>query len=208
MAEFWRRWHISLSSWFRDYLYIPLGGSRVGTWITIRNLLIVFIVSGFWHGANWTFVAWGALNAIYVIPLFLTKTNRKNLNIVAKGRLIPNIKELSLMLFTFLLTVFTWIFFRANDVSQAIGYILNIFSSSLFSRPNINTLILKEVLITIVFIGLLILMEWNGRESKHALENLSKKWSPVKRNVFYFGIICVIFIFGNWGELDFIYFQF
>ena len=105
IAEFWRRWHISLSTWFRDYLYIPLGGSRGGTWIKIRNTFAIFIVSGFWHGDNWTFIFWGALNAVYFLPLLLTKNNRNNLNTIAQGSYLPSIKEFSSMLITFVLTV-------------------------------------------------------------------------------------------------------
>ncbi|MBN9337451.1 MAG: MBOAT family protein, partial [Chryseobacterium sp.] len=94
IAEFWRRWHISLSSWFRDYLYIPLGGSKGGNWMRIRNTFIIFIVSGFWHGANWTFIIWGFLNALFIMPSIILKTNRNNLNIVAEGRLFPNFREI------------------------------------------------------------------------------------------------------------------
>jgi D-alanyl-lipoteichoic acid acyltransferase DltB (MBOAT superfamily) len=116
IAEFWRRWHISLTTWFRDYIYIPLGGSRGSTWLKIRNTFIIFLISGFWHGANWTFIVWGALNAVYFLPLMLTKRNRKNLEIVAKGRSWPSINELFSMLITFSITVFAWIFFRANSL--------------------------------------------------------------------------------------------
>lgn len=110
IAEFWRRWHISLSSWFRDYLYIPLGGSKGGTWMKIRNTFIIFLVSGFWHGANWTFLVWGFLNALYFLPLLLSKKNRihtgniENINPVQALKLIPQIG------LTFLLTCFAWIF--------------------------------------------------------------------------------------------------
>jgi len=97
MAEFWRRWHISLSTWFRDYLYIPLGGSKGGTRMKIRNTFIIFIVSGFWHGANWTFIVWGALNALYFLPLLLANKNRSNLGVVAEGKLLPTLKELTSM---------------------------------------------------------------------------------------------------------------
>jgi len=111
IAEFWRRWHISLSTWFRDYLYIPLGGSRGGTGMKVRNTFIIFIVSGFWHGANWTFIVWGALNAVYFLPLLLTNKNRSNLDIAAQGKYIPSFKEFLSIFFTFVLTVFAWIFF-------------------------------------------------------------------------------------------------
>ena len=106
IAEFWRRWHISLSTWFRDYLYIPLGGSRGGTWMKVRNTFIIFIVSGFWHGANWTFIIWGALNAIYFLPLLLSNNNRNNIDTVAQGKQLPSFKEFFSMLITFGLTVF------------------------------------------------------------------------------------------------------
>ena len=101
IAEFWRRWHISLSTWFRDYLYIPLGGSKGGTWMKVRNTFIIFIVSGFWHGANSTFIVSGALDAIYFLPLLLTNSNRNNLHIVAKGKFLPSLKEAFFMLTTF-----------------------------------------------------------------------------------------------------------
>ena len=128
IAEFWRRWHISLSTWFRDYLYIPLGGSRGSTWMKVRNTFAIFLVSGFWHGANWTFIIWGALNAIYFLPLLLTNNNRKNLGVVAEGKLLPSFRELIAMLTTFTLTVFAWIFFRAENISHAFDYIGEIFS--------------------------------------------------------------------------------
>ena len=136
IAEFWRRWHISLSTWFRDYLYIPLGGSRGGTWMKVRNTFAIFLVSGFWHGANWTFIIWGALNAIYFLPLLLTNNNRKNLGIVAEGKLLPSFRELFAMLTTFILTVFAWIFFRAEDLNHAFSYIGEIFSESVFYSLN------------------------------------------------------------------------
>src|SRR6267154_4575677 len=129
IAEFWRRWHISLSSWFRDYLYIPLGGSKVGTWLKVRNTFIIFLVSGFWHGANWTFIIWGLLNALYIMPSIIFKTNRDNLEIVAMGKLFPTLKEFLTISLTFALTTFAWIFFRANSVGHAVNYISEIFSS-------------------------------------------------------------------------------
>src|SRR6056300_1596923 len=136
IAEFWRRWHISLSTWFRDYLYIPLGGSRGGTWMKVRNTFIIFLVSGFWHGANWTFIVWGALNALYFLPLLLLNKNRHHIEIVAHNKSIPSIKELSFILITFGLTVFAWIFFRAESVTHAVNYIAGIFNSSLLSVPD------------------------------------------------------------------------
>lgn len=140
MAEFWRRWHISLSTWFRDYLYIPLGGSRGEISMKIRNTFIIFIVSGLWHGANWTFIAWGFLNALYFLPLLLSKNNRNNLDTVAAGRYLPNIKELSQMLMTFALAVLAWIFFRAENISHAFQFIGEIFSPSFFHVPKLDSM--------------------------------------------------------------------
>src|SRR5690606_25071267 len=123
IAEFWRRWHISLSTWFRDYLYIPLGGSKGGLWMKIRNTFIIFLVSGFWHGANWTFIIWGGLNALYFLPLLLVNRNRKNMEVVAQGKILPSLRESLSMLGTFSLTVLAWIFFRAESVRHALDYL-------------------------------------------------------------------------------------
>ena len=137
IAEFWRRWHISLSTWFRDYLYIPLGGSKGGTFNKIKNTFIIFIVSGFWHGANWTFIVWGALNAIYFLPLLLLNKNRQNIDIVAYGKFIPSINDFFKIIITFSLTVFAWIFFRAENLSHALNYISGIINPTLFTYPSI-----------------------------------------------------------------------
>ena len=150
IAEFWRRWHISLSTWFRDYLYIPLGGSRGGIWQKVRNTFIIFIVSGFWHGANWTFIIWGALNAVYFLPLLLTKRNRNNLSVIAEGKLLPSFRELFAMLTTFILTVFAWIFFRADSLNHAFIYIGVLFSKTAFAPLNFQNG--QEVVITIFII--------------------------------------------------------
>src|SRR5690606_19623225 len=123
IAEFWRRWHISLSTWFRDYLYIPLGGSMGGTWKKVRNTFVIFIVSGFWHGANWTFIVWGALNAVYFLPLLLLNRNRKNMETVAQGNVFPAVREMFGIAGTFALTVFAWVFFRAENLKHALLYI-------------------------------------------------------------------------------------
>lgn len=205
MAEFWRRWHISLSTWFRDYLYIPLGGSKGGLSMKVRNTFIIFIVSGFWHGANWTFIVWGALNAIYFLPLLLAKKNRANIGTVAEGRLFPSIKDSINIILTFLLTVLAWVFFRADSVSHALSYLDGIFSKSLFSMPEFdNRTHAVEVLI---LIGFLMLIEWLGRESQYGLEKLGLKWSKSLRIAFYLGVVCLIFLFMG-KEQEFIYFQF
>ena len=205
IAEFWRRWHISLSTWFRDYLYIPLGGSRGGTWMKIRNTFIIFIVSGFWHGANWTFIVWGALNAIYFLPLLLTKNNRNNLDIVAQGRSLPNLKEFSFMLLTFSLTVFAWIFFRADNIGHAISYISEILSPSLFSIPKFAGM--RRALTTIILVATFVLVEWKGREGQYAISNFGINWTPPLRYAMYYAIIIAILFFGG-QEQQFIYFQF
>ncbi len=203
IAEFWRRWHISLSTWFRDYLYIPLGGSRGGTWMKVRNTFIIFIVSGFWHGANWTFIVWGALNAIYILPLLLTNNNRNNLEIVAQGRYLPSVKEFLLMLITFSLTVFAWIFFRAENIGHAFNYISEILSPSLFQMPTIMPLIL------IMLIFLFMLVEWSGRTNNYAIEKTLHNNNKIIKFLFYYSIILVIYFFGNFDKnIEFIYFQF
>ncbi|CAZ97915.1 MBOAT family O-acyltransferase [Zobellia galactanivorans] len=203
IAEFWRRWHISLSTWFRDYLYIPLGGSRGGTWMKIRNTFIIFLVSGFWHGANWTFLVWGALNAIYFLPLMLSGKNRQNIDIVAQGKYLPNFKEILQIIYTFLLTVLAWVFFRAENVAHALSYLANIFDTTLFSQPQI----LPTTLIALL--ALFIITEWLQREKNHGLEiygNGLLKHRPIRWGA-YIGIIIIIFSFGG-SQQEFIYFQF
>ncbi len=201
MAEFWRRWHISLSTWFRDYVYIPLGGSRGGTWLNIRNIFIIFIVSGFWHGANWTFIVWGALNALYFLPLLLAKKNRNNLGVVAEGKYLPNFKEFLSIITTFSLTVFAWIFFRASSIKHAVEYIEVLFSKSLFSIPEI--LPLSIIALVVVFMA----MEWLGRSHQFALQYFGNKMKRPSRYALYFALIFSIFWFGG-KEQAFIYFQF
>jgi len=185
IAEFWRRWHISLSTWFRDYLYIPLGGSRGSTWMKVRNTFIIFIVSGFWHGANWTFIVWGALNALYFLPLLLLKKNRLNTNAVAQGSMLPNAKEFLQIGVTFGLTVLAWIFFRAESMNHALAYLSEIFSSSLLSvpKPDLSSLYILQV---ILMIALFMSIEWIGRESQYALEKIGLRWKKPMRLVLYF----------------------
>ncbi|WP_420602945.1 MBOAT family O-acyltransferase [Flagellimonas sp.] len=208
IAEFWRRWHISLSTWFRDYLYIPLGGSRGGTSMKIRNTFIIFIVSGFWHGANWTFIVWGALNAIYFLPLLLTNNNRNNLEVVAKGKLLPSLKEVWAMSTTFLLTVLAWIFFRAENLGHALTYISDIFSSSLFTIPEFDRYLGFKVAMIFVLLIFFLIIEWMGRENEYAIEGLRVRMNKrVYRWSFYLIIWSFIFIFSG-NEQEFIYFQF
>ncbi|WJJ95487.1 MBOAT family O-acyltransferase [Algibacter luteus] len=203
IAEFWRRWHISLSTWFRDYVYIPIGGSKGGMAKKIRNVFVIFLVSGFWHGANWTFIIWGFLNALYFIPVMLLNKNRVNTNNVAEGVLFPTFVELRQMLFTFLLTMIAWVFFRAPSVSDAILYLNGLFDISIFTIPeNLN-----EWILTLVFILALVVVEWLQREKEHALELYNTKMSKQLRWSFYLIIFFIIFWYGG-TQQDFIYFQF
>ncbi|MGK0235224.1 MAG: alginate O-acetyltransferase complex protein AlgI, partial [Psychroserpens sp.] len=201
IAEFWRRWHISLSTWFRDYLYIPIGGSHGSKWNQIRNVFIIFIVSGFWHGANWTFIVWGALNALYFLPILLTKKNRKNLDTVAQGKHLPTVKEFFQMLFTFGLTVFAWIFFRADSVLIAVKYITNIFSFN-FEKGLQYLLIKRYAPELLILILLFIILEWNSREKEHPFFG---KWIYFKISLTILALI-TLGVYSN--VTDFIYFQF
>lgn len=207
VAEFWRRWHISLSSWFKDYLYVPLGGSKGGTLMKVRNTFIIFLVSGFWHGSNWTFIIWGFLNALYIMPSIIFKTNRNNLDIVAAGRYLPSLKEVLAIVTTFSLTVFAWIFFRAENLHHAVQYISKIFTFSTFSLPyfpGIGLTIPLFVLIMIFFI-----IEWFGREQQFAIQLLGFRWARLSRWSLYCTMLLVIFYFSLTGSNnEFIYFQF
>jgi D-alanyl-lipoteichoic acid acyltransferase DltB (MBOAT superfamily) len=202
IAEFWRRWHISLSSWFRDYVYIPLGGSRVSKALMIRNTFIIFLLSGFWHGANWTYLAWGALNAIYFIPLLLAGKNRNNLDIIAQGRQIPGLKELVQMLITFFLTNLAWVYFRAQTIGQANDYLFRMFT--LQSGNSAMNLVSKFFLLLLLAF---VLVEWLNREKHHGLEisNLPK-WIRWIAYLLVFGVI--IFMGNLKSNYEFIYFQF
>ena len=204
IAEFWRRWHISLSTWFRDYLYIPLGGSRGGTWIKIRNVFIIFIVSGFWHGANWTFIVWGALNALFFLPIFITNNNRNNIDTVAKGKYLPSIKEFLLILLTFGLTTFAWIFFRAENIGHAISYIVAIFSPSLFEHSEIFP---SGLFILILFF---LFMEWINRNKQYGLEKFNNHQLrfQIINSLLMFIVFWSIVIWNSSKEVEFIYFQF
>jgi alginate O-acetyltransferase complex protein AlgI len=206
IAEFWRRWHISLSTWFRDYLYIPLGGSKGGIFYKVRNTFIIFLVSGFWHGANWTFIAWGALNAFYFIPLLLSNRNRTNIDIVANGKSLPSLNDFISILFTFFLTVFAWIFFRANNITHAISIIYKVFSTSFLSNPYFKDIDKSTPIFYLLIF--FILIEWFGRNGQYALGNFCLKWHRSLRWSFYAFIIFLLGIFMQTNEKAFIYFQF
>ncbi len=201
IAEFWRRWHISLSSWFKDYLYIPLGGSKAGTAGRMRNTFIIFLVSGFWHGANWTFIVWGLLNALYIMPSIIFKSNRDYLNVVATGKRFPTLKEFGLIVLTFGLTVFAWIFFRAESLHHAFGFIAGIFDTNFFALQ------IDVAYSLLILIPVFIMVEWFGREQQYAIAKFGNEKSKWIRWSFYYLLVVAIFYFAG-GEQEFIYFQF
>ena len=206
IAEFWRRWHISLSSWFRDYVYIPLGGSRGGKVMTLRNVFIVFLICGFWHGANWTFIIWGLLNAALYIPLYVLNRNRDNLNTVAEGRFLPTIKEFVQIGITFSITVLLWVFFRSDSLGEAFIYLSRIFDSSILSTPIFNYK--GNAFCTIVMIMFMLVVEWCSRSSSHGLDCVVTIHSRVVRWMFYFIIVFCIGMYSSQTPNGFIYFQF
>lgn len=201
MAEIWRRWHISLTSWFVDYVYIPLGGSKGGKWMKIRNTFVIFVVSGFWHGANWTFIAWGFLYALLFLPLLLRNKNRIYTDTVAQGRYLPSVKEFFQMLSTFLLFSLPVVLFRSPTMKDAGIYFSKFFTTSMFNMPEVFP---KK---TFVLIGVLLITEWFMREKQHAMQFDTNQVSRVYRWGIYYFVICIIIFFGG-SQQDFIYFQF
>ena len=200
IAEFWRRWHVSLTTWFRDYLYIPLGGSRGPRWQMTRNVFVIFAVSGFWHGANWTFIAWGLLNALLFLPLILSGRNRRYQTMVAAGALFPTLRESIHMVLTFVVTCFAWIFFRAESLSQAVGYLTHMIEAW-FVMPS------HQLFTGLAYIIPFITVEWFTRHYPHPLQVVSTH-RPVVRHATYLMLLVVIFLLGYRGENHFIYFQF
>ena len=199
IAEFWRRWHISLTTWFRDYIYIPMGGSRVSKAKVIRNTLVIFLVSGLWHGANWTFVVWGAYHALLFLPLIVMGKNRKYTNIVAEDRVLPSLKEFGQMLLTFLLAMVGWVLFRSETIGQAWDFLGGMFDKSLFTMPAIPVK-------TLLFVAIMLVVEWIQRKKEHGFVMDGVK-SGVLRYACYIAVLAVIFVFGVFNE-SFIYFQF
>ena len=203
IAEFWRRWHISLTTWFKDYIYIPLGGSRCSMPKVILNTIIIFTVSGIWHGANWTFIIWGLYNAILFIPLLLTHKNRTYLEIVAKGKILPNIKDLIKIASTFIFAVFGWIIFRSSSITEAFEYIGKIFSKSIF---DIQLPYGKSAMIAITAMTII---EWFNRDNEHGLQfsaNGVTKYPAIRWIIYYTIVISIILFMGI--NQSFIYFQF
>ena len=204
IAEFWRRWHISLTTWFRDYVYIPLGGSRVSSAKVIRNTFVIFLLSGLWHGANWTFIVWGAYHALLFLPLILTGKNRKYTNQVAEGRSLPSLKEMCQMSITFMLVVIGWILFRADSIEQAWGYLLGIFNKSLFTAPWLH--LRSYYLPVLLSILVLLIVEWVQRGKEHTFDLRGIK-SHVLKYFIYLLVVIALFWLGGQAE-TFIYFQF
>ena len=228
IAEFWRRWHISLTTWFRDYVYIPLGGSRPDIskphrlfasspaaytkCIAVRNTFIIFLLSGFWHGANWTFLLWGAYHALLFVPLLLMNKNRRYRDTVAtttlpdgttKTKLFPSLKESLQMLVTFVLVVFGWIIFRATGMNTLTTWIDGIFDSSLLSIPYLMN---RQYYIPLaIAIFLMLLVEWINRKQAHGFV-LHVKYKWLRLIIYYLLIFAIIANFGQ--EQSFIYFQF
>ncbi len=199
LGEFWRRWHISLSTWFRDYVYIPLGGSRVSKLKIVRNIFVVFLLSGLWHGANWTFVIWGFIHALCFLPLILLGWNSEYKDIPDENRVLPSFQTFFQILITFLIVMFAWVFFRAENLSHALQYLNGIFDSSLFTMPQVS-----RGLILLLF-GFMIL-EWLQRRREHLLD-IDFIGSRVVRITIYYIIAFSIFYFAGNTE-PFIYFQF
>ena len=209
IAEFWRRWHISLTTWFRDYVYIPLGGSRVSKNKIIRNTLVIFLVSGFWHGANWTFIAWGLYHAILFLPLILLNKNRNKLDTIAKGRAFPSVIELLQVSITFGLVSFGWIFFRAENIQQAFEYISRIFNfeAGYFDlstiKNGVGALSNFTILFSFISVAVLIIVEWFQRNKEHGLSIAGSRFSWL-----IYIVLSLSIYFMKGGSSAFIYFQF
>jgi hypothetical protein len=206
IAEFWRRWHISLSSWFKDYLYIPLGGSKEGKLKAVRNTFIIFIVSGFWHGANWNFITWGFIHACGFLPLLLLNRNRKHItNIVAENKLLPNIKELLQMVSTFTFVTLTWIFFRADNVKHAFFYIKSMISGLINLNSDYN--LKKYQINSSYYIIIFIVFDWHLRKNERKF-NLPNKKSGRLFLYLFFTFLIIIHVANKQNSDTFIYFQF
>lgn len=200
IAEFWRRWHISLSTWFRDYLYIPIGGSKGKLINQVRNIFVIFLVSGLWHGANWTFIFWGLLNALYFLPQVLFNKGRKNLNPVSLNFNKEGITNFFNMVTTFLLVVVAWVFFRANTITDAFVYLKYLISDLNFSIQylSIERYAIEALLLLVGFI----LTEWLSRNYEHPFIGKFK-------TVYLIIVVVLMIILGVYSEhSDFIYFQF
>lgn len=200
MAEFWRRWHISLNTWFRDYIYIPLGGNRVSRLVTIRNTMIVFLICGFWHGASWTFVVWSIYHGLLYIPLIITGGNKRYRGIICDNSSLPSLREIVGVIMTFLAVVFGRIISRSETLSQGMGYLCGIFDVSIFSIPDFIDI---KVLILTIF---MFVVEWLGRKHEFPFNVGAIRTAWVRRGIYLF-VLLLIFLFGRTSE-SFIYFNF
>ncbi len=203
IPEFWRRWHISLMTWFRDYIYFPLGGSRCSRGKVVRNIFIVWIISGLWHGANWTFISWGVFHATLLVAYILLGVNTKYPHEVAHGRMLPSLKEWLQLSFTFVLTVFGWIIFRSESLSQLMEFMTAMFTHPFYDASSIHGRV------PLCYGILLLLVEWMQRDKQHALEfssnrYFSKRW--VRWSVYY--VIVLVILYSKGSSQTFIYFQF
>lgn len=205
IGEFWRRWHISLSSWFKDYIYIPLGGSRCSTAKNYRNVMVIFLVSGFWHGANWTFVIWGALHAIYFVPLMVMGQNRQHTDEICPGRILPSLNQFIRILATFSMVCVAWVFFRADNVTEAFAYLSRMAETLFTDLPGFVQFV-DDAVEALVAIVLLLLVEWFQRHREHGLELSHLKYGWL-RWLIYYGVIAALYYHGGAAQ-DFIYFQF
>ena len=197
IGEFWRRWHISLSTWFRDYLYIPLGGSQKGKWKSIRNVFIIFVVSGFWHGANWTFIIWGLFHSILFIPSYIFKTNRRYLSTnVAENTFLPSPLEFIQLSLTFTLVTIGWVFFRSDTISDSLVYLNRMMFH--FSIPNKYRSEISTILFFIIF-------EFIKKKDEKFLFGFSNR-SIINWGLYSYFIFKIVSNFNN--QTEFIYFQF
>jgi alginate O-acetyltransferase complex protein AlgI len=204
IREFWQRWHISLSTWFKDYFYIPLGGNRVSKGRWYFNLFVTFVVSGLWHGANWTFVIWGGLHGFYMIFAYWTKNISKKINEFIGLAKKPGLLKLWQTIITFLLVYFAWIFFRANSLGNAILIIKKIFTPT---SGTINLFKFKaDFAIAFIMISLLIVIEILIEKAQLQMK-LRSAARPVKWILLILTLL-VIFVLGKWESIDFLYFQF
>jgi hypothetical protein len=186
-----------------------LGGSRGSRGLQIRNIFIIFFISGFWHGANWTFIVWGGLNALFFLPLLFFDINRNHLEVVAKGKLFPSLKDVIFILFTFFITVIAWVFFRAENIGHAFEYLTKMFDSSILTMPELPDFNGKRRAHPIWYLLIFfILIEWIGREDEYAIEKLGLSWIRLIRWSFYAFIIFIIGMYMQTSEMPFIYFQF
>ena len=204
IPEFWRRWHISLMTWFRDYIYFPLGGSRCARWKVIRNTLIVFFVSGLWHGANWTFICWGLYHACLIAIYILLGINTKSKDVVAQGRLLPSVREFCQLAITFCLAVVGWIIFRSENMPQAYEFLSRMFTT-MFDQG----LYIAHGKRYLIWGFLMLLVEWLQRDKQHALQLSHQglfRYAPA-RFALYAVLVYIMFLYAGTVQ-TFIYFQF